>query len=397
MKEERDHALLSASSAKKWLNCPPSARLEDLFLDESSKAADEGSLAHSISELKLRKTFVEVAMTDRSYKAKLNKLKKETLYQDEMERYTDAYVDYVSKIAYSFPTSPYVAIEKKIDYSNIAPEGFGTADCVILYGSECHVIDFKYGKGVPVKAEANPQLALYALGVLLAYKAFYPIDKITLHIVQPRLDNFSSWVTNAAELTTWSEIVVKPAALLAFEGKGEFKQGTWCDDCFCRAAATCKHRADTNMELLKYEGAEPPKLLSNLAVGEILEKAQFLAKWVKKLENYALDQLVKGNEIYGWKIVEGRSNRVIQDIDAAFEALVTAGYDKALLYENKPLALTAVEQLISKEDYESVLSKYIAKPQGSPTLALYGDKRPEMKLKTTAAEDFGGDNQYKEE
>ncbi len=397
MKVERDHALLSASSAKKWLNCPPSARLEDLFPDESSKAAEEGSLAHSISELKLRKIFIEIAMTDKSYKTKLNKLKKQVLYQDEMERYTDAYVDYVSKIAYSFPPSPYIAIEKKIDYSSIAPEGFGTADCVIIYGKECHVIDFKYGKGVPVKAEANPQLALYALGVLFAYKAFYPIDKITLHIVQPRLDNFSSWVTNATELTSWSETVVKPAALLAFEGKGEFKQGAWCDDCFCRAAATCKHRADTNMELLKYEGAEPPKLLSNLAVGEILEKAQFLAKWVKKLENYALDQLVKGNEIYGWKIVEGRSNRVIQDIDAAFEALVTAGYDKALLYENKPLALTAVEQLISKEDYENVLSKYIAKPQGSPTLALHGDKRPEMKLKTTATEDFGGDNQYKEE
>ncbi|MDF2513712.1 MAG: hypothetical protein K0S04_3578 [Herbinix sp.] len=370
MSEEREHALLAASSAKKWLNCPPSARLEDLFEDKSSEAAEEGTLAHAMGELKLRKLFVEIAMSERTFKTRLNKLKKDPRYQDEMDRFTDMYVEYVSTTAYAYPTAPYIAVEKKIDYSNIAPEGFGTADCVILSGSDCHVFDFKYGKGVPVSAEANPQLSLYAVGVINAYKMFYPIDKVTLHIVQPRLNNISYWETNAKELNTWANVIVKPAAALAFDGKGEFKQGAWCDDSFCKAAAT---------------------------VGEILEKAQFLSKWVKKLEKYALDQLVKGNEIPGWKIVEGRSNRTITDFDKAFEALQAAGYEKALLYESKPLSLTEVEKIISSDDYSNILSQFIEKPQGSPTLALHNDKRPEMKLNNTAADDFGGENIYKED
>lgn len=397
MGKEREHALLAASGAKKWLNCPPSARLEDAFEDKSSEAAKEGTLAHAMGELKLRKLFIEVAMPERSYKTKLNKLKKDPLYQEEMDRFTDQYVDCISKVAYSYPATPYIAVEKKIDYSTVAPEGFGTADCVILYGSECHVFDLKYGKGIPVSAEANPQLSLYAIGVINAYKMFYPIDKVTLHIIQPRLNNISPWETTAKELIAWTNAVVKPAAELAFEGKGEFKQGAWCDDCFCKAAATCKHRADQNMELEKYEGAEPPTLLSNLAVGEILEKAQFLAKWVKKLEAYALDQIVKGNEITGWKIVEGRSNRTITDIDKAYEALSVAGYAKALLFESKPLSLTEVEKIISGDDYKNVLASFIVKPQGSPTLALQSDKRSEMKLNKSAVEEFGGENAYKEE
>lgn len=396
MSGERAHALLAASSAKKWIHCPPSARLEDQFEDQSSNAAKEGTLAHAIGELKLRKQFIEVAMTERSYKTRLSKLKKDLLYQDEMDRFTDMYVESISKVAYSYPTVPYIAIEKKIDYSTVAPEGFGTADCVILYGSECHVFDLKYGKGIPVSAEGNPQLALYAIGVINAYKLFYPIDTVTLHIIQPRLDNISSWQTNVKELQAWAEVVVKPAAQLAFEGKGEYRQGAWCDDCFCKAAATCKHRADQNMALIQYKGEEPP-LLSNMDVGKILEKAQFLAKWVKKLEKYALDQLVKGNGIEGWKIVEGRSNRVITDFDKAYEELQKAGYDKAILYESKPLTLTEVEKLISKDDYNNVLASFISKPQGAPTLALQSDKRPEIRLNTTAVEDFGGNNAYKED
>ena len=396
MSEERAHALLAASSAKKWIHCPPSARLEEIFPDKSSEAAAEGTLAHAMGELKLRKLFVEMAMKERTYKTRLTKLKKDPLYQDEMDRYTDSYTEYVSKIAYSYPSTPYIAIEKKVDYSAIAPEGFGTADCVILSNNECHVMDLKYGKGVPVYAEENPQLSLYALGVIAAYRMFYPIEKVTLHVIQPRLDNFSYWETTVTELQQWAEEVVKPAAQLAFEGQGDFCQGAWCDECFCRAAATCKHRAEVNMQLTEYEGKEPP-LITNEDVGNILEKAQFLAKWVKKLEGYALNQLIQGNDICGWKIVEGRSNRSFTDIDKAFEALQSAGYDKALLYENKPLPLTEVEKTVGKEDFKNILSPFIVKPQGSPTLALQTDKRSEMKLNTTAAEDFGGDNAFKED
>ncbi len=396
MSGERAHALLAASSAKKWIHCPPSARLEEVFPDKSSTEASEGTLAHAIGELKLRKLFVEMAMTERTYKTRLNKLKKDPLYQDEMERYTDSYADYVSKIAYSYSSAPYIAIEKKVDYSSIAPEGFGTADCVILSKNECHVMDLKYGKGVPVYSEENPQLSLYALGVITAYRMFYPIEKVILHIIQPRLDNFSSWETTVSQLQEWAEEKIMPAALLAFDGKGEFNQGSWCDECFCKAAATCKHRAKTNILLSEYEGKVPP-LLTNEDVGSILEKAQFLAKWVKKLEGYALNQLVKGNEIPGWKIVEGRSNRAFSDVDKAFEALQAAGYDKSILYENKPLPLTEVEKIIGKDDFKTILGDFIVKPQGAPTLALHGDKREQMVLNSTAAEDFGGNNAYKED
>lgn len=396
MAEERAHALLAASGAKKWLNCPPSARLEDLFEDKSSEAAEEGTLAHAIGELKLRKLFTDVTMTDRAYKTKLNKFKKDPLYQEEMDRFTDMYVECVTKVAYAFPSTPYVVVEKKVDYSSIAPEGFGTADCAVLWGSECHIFDLKYGKGVPVSAEANPQLSLYALGVIIAYQMFYPIDKVILHIAQPRLDNFSEWATNAAELKTWGEIIVKPKAALAYEGKGEFKQGEWCDSCFCKAAATCKHRADENMQIEQYT-SKNPNLLSDMAVGQILEKAQFLAKWVKKLESYALNQLVSGKDVPGWKIVEGRSNRTFTDADKAFDALIHAGYDKSILYESKPLSLTAVEKIVSSDDYKNILSEYIGKPKGAPTLALVTDKRPKMELNTSASEDFGGNNTFKED
>ena len=174
--KERKHALLSASSAKKWIHCPPSARLEDSIPEEESDYAKEGTLAHNIGELKLQKLFTDTNMTSRTYKSRLKKLQQEEHYTREMESVTDEYVDYVSGIAFGFPSAPFVAIEKRLDYSPWAPEGFGTGDCIIIYGKELHVIDFKYGKGVPVKAEGNYQLALYALGAYHEFKALFQIE-----------------------------------------------------------------------------------------------------------------------------------------------------------------------------------------------------------------------------
>nr|WP_314460679.1 DUF2800 domain-containing protein [uncultured Clostridium sp.] len=403
MSEERSHALLSASSAKKWIHCPPSARLEETFPDESSKAAEEGTLAHSFCELKLRKLFIEPGMPDKTYKAELNKLKKDTRYNPEMDRFTDDYVAYIQKIAYGYPSTPYISVEKKIDYSHVAPEGFGTADCIILCGSDLHVVDFKYGKGVVVSAEENPQMGLYAIGALAAYSLIYPIDQIMFHIVQPRVHNFSSWKTTAKDLQDWADAVVKPNALLAFKGEGDFCQGTWCDEGFCKAAGQCRHRMNENMEVLQKElnpvtgKLVSENLISNEDIGKILPLLQLVSPWIKKVEKVALNKLLSDEAVPGWKLVEGRSNRELTDATKAFKDLIAAGYKKAMLYEQKPLALTEVEKLITKEDYTTILSPYIVKPKGKPTLAPENDKRSVYQKDSTPEEDFGGENHYKEE
>ena len=166
MAEERKHALLSASSAKRWINCPPSARLSEAFPESTSDYAEEGTLAHDICELKLRKLFIEPGMSEKTFKTAHNQLKKHGQYDPEMERYTDEYVDYIQKIAYSYPVPPKIVIEKEVHYGHVARDGYGFSDCIILSGTDCHVVDFKYGKGITVSAEENPQMMLYAVGAI---------------------------------------------------------------------------------------------------------------------------------------------------------------------------------------------------------------------------------------
>jgi len=383
------------------MNCTPSARLEEQYEDKAGNAAAEGTLAHSICELKLQKIFTDQNMTTRTYNSRMKKLQSDELYDPEMERYTDAYVDYVKELAYSMPAAPMLMVEKRLDYSVYAPEGFGTGDCVMLQGEELHIFDFKYGKGVPVSAEGNPQLGLYALGAYTEYGFIYPIKKIILHIVQPRLNNFSSWETNITELLVWGEYV-KKRALLAYKGEGEFKEGEWCDSCFCKIAGTCRHRADNNMSLMQdawdvvTNREKSPATLSNEEVGNILKRAQFLASWVKKLEKHAMDTMLQGGDIPGWKLVEGRSNRAFSDTDAAIQAAISAGYDEALLYERKPVSLTEMEKLVDKEVWNNTIATFVIKPQGKPTLAPADDKRPQFQARTSAEEAFGGENQYSE-
>lgn len=398
---KREHALLSASSAHKWLYCTPSARLEAELPDTAGEAAAEGTLAHSICELKLSKIFTDQNMSARTYSSRMKKLQKEELYNPEMDRFTDEYVDYVKELAYSFPTAPTIMLEKRLDYGNWAKDGFGTGDCVLLQGSQMHIIDFKYGKGVPVSPEGNPQLALYALGALGEFGFIYPVEKVVLHIVQPRINNTACWETTKKELLAWGEYV-KGKAALAYEGAGEFVEGKYCDSCFCKIAGTCRKRAENNMALMKKawddenNRAVQPATLSNEEVGQILKDAQFLAGWIKKLEDYALKTIVAGGEIPGWKTVEGRSNRAFTDTEAAIQAAVQAGYDEALFYERKPVTLTAAEQIIEKDTWNKVIVPFITKPPGKPTLAPADDKRPAYNVKPTAEDAFGGANKYQE-
>jgi hypothetical protein len=387
---DRAHALLSASSAKRWLACTPSPRLEEQFEDKSSFYSEEGTLAHEIAELKLRK-YME-PMSRGEYTKQLNKLKKTTyndqeLYQKEMLKHTDTYLDYIKKITMGFDSNPYVAIEKRINYSAYAPEGFGTVDCLIIGGDKLYVTDFKYGKGLPVSAEDNEQMKLYALGAVTEYNFLYPIKEVHLAIIQPRLDSISEFSISVEELLAWGE-EIKPIAQKAFKGEGEFVPGEHCK--FCKVKATCRARAD-EFNALEDFGLMKPPLLSNEEVGKALEKAQHLESWVKALKDFALTESLKGNEVAGWKAVEGRGSRSFVNQDVAFEHLKENDIDEALLFERVPLTVPKIEKQLGKKEFRSLLEEpgHVKKSTGKPTLAPVSDKRKAVTNVPDASDDFG--------
>ena len=368
---ERAHAVLSASGAEKWLNCPPSARLEESYPDTSSPYAKEGTLAHEIAEFKARNYFIET-LPKRTFTSKLNKFKKDELYQNEMDEYTESYLEYIKEVAMKYPSKPYIALEKKIDFSKYVPDGYGTCDCILIHGNDMHIIDFKYGKGVPVSAENNSQLMLYALGALEAYSMLYQIDTVHLSIFQPRIDNISCFEISAANLLSWAVGEVEPKAKLAYDGIGDFKAGEHCR--FCKAQAQCRAKAESIISVFPIK--EEPALLTDDEIGLILAKAKELVSWSNAVEDYALNAILSGKEIQGWKAVEGRSVRVFSDADKAFEKIVESGTPEEMLYERKPLSLSQIEKLLGKKEFESIVSSFVIKPQGKPTLAPSDDKRP---------------------
>lgn len=379
------HAKLSASGSHKWLHCPPSANLEAQLPETTSSYAEEGRLAHAIGELKLRKHFTP--MGPKKFANELKKLQEMPHYSPEMLEHTDRYLEFVQAKAHSFSSPPYVVMERRLDYSHIAPEGFGTGDCLIIGGSVLVVIDLKYGQGVPVSAEANPQMMLYALGALKEYALLYAIDTVRLAIVQPRLGEPSEWEISAAELTAWGESI-KPTAQAAFDGKGEFCSGEWCR--FCRAKATCRARSNTMTALEAFNNMRPP-LISNEEVGDILRRAQTLKAWVTDLEEYALSALLAGETIPGWKAVEGRSKTAFApDYDTAVKVLAAAGFNKALFYRSEPETLETIDKLVGgRKKLQELLGDHLYKSPGKPTLALESDKREAVTNKVTAEEAFG--------
>ena len=380
------HALLSASSAKRWLACPPSARLTENMPDSGSGYAAEGTLAHSLCELKLRRKFE--GMKKAAFDKAAAEIRKNELYSPEMDGCTDQYIDYISRIVHGYSTKPAVIPEQRVDYSGIAPGGFGTSDCIILCGNDMHIIDFKYGKGVPVSAEDNPQLKLYALGAAREYDMLYDIRNVTLHIVQPRTeDGNSSWSLSWEALEEWGESI-RPTAELAWEGRGEFSCGDHCR--FCKAKAVCRARAEHILSEAEFS-AVPPELLSDDELGKILERARLFANWLSDIEEYALNEILNGKTVTGFKVVEGRSNRQISDLESAFAVLKDSGIEEAMLYERKPLGLTELEKLVGgKKKLTELIGGYIEKPQGRPTLVPADDKRPDYKKDMTKI--FGGNN-----
>lgn len=383
---ERAHALLSASGAHRWLVCTPSAKLEEGFQDTTSEAAKEGTLAHELAELKARHYFYTPDFGKKKYTTRANKLKKEDLWKDEMERYTDEYLDYLKVTALNLNTAPYVAIEQKLDLGNWIPEGFGTADCVMVYGNTVHVFDFKYGKGVQVDAEQNPQMLLYALGAYAAYKMLYPIEQICMTIVQPRIDHVSEWTCTLEELLSFGE-KVKERAALAIEGKGEYHPDEKACR-FCRAKAQCRARSDFNVKKAFNIGEMPP-LISAEEAGKRLLELQDIVKYQKDLQEWALSECLAGKDVPGWKAVEGRSVRDWSDMDAAFDKLIKSEMTmEEMLYEKKPLTLAQVEKLIGKKDFQDTVGEFVAKKSGKPTLVKESDKREAITNIVTAEEAF---------
>lgn len=384
----RKHAICSASGAHRWLHCPPSALLETQFPDTTSEAAKEGTLAHEICEAKLRNYFFTKEFSKRKLTNRLKKLSADPLYQKEMDGHTDAYVDFVKQAALSFAHHPSVLIEQKLDLSSIIPAGFGTADCILISGSVIHVIDFKYGKGVPVEAEGNPQMLIYAWGAYSRYSLLYPIDTVRVSIVQPRLDIFSTAEYDLDTVREFSEFVSQKAAL-AVKGGGEFKAGDWCR--FCRARKTCRARAEENVKLAGFTDRKPP-LITNMEVGEYLRMGKDVARWLSDLEDYALSECLAGREVDGWKAVEGRSRRDWVDQEKAFAAIIEAGMPEEMLYETSPLSLAKIEKLMGKKDFADTVGDFVEKSPGKPTLVQESDKRPAISNQVTAKEAFKEEN-----
>ena len=381
--KDRNHALLSASGASRWMKCNSSARLEDMFPDCSSEYAEEGTLAHEISELKLTKYLKTMSL--RTFNSKMKKLKSHKLYKPEMENYTDVYVNIIKELLMSFDKPGTAEIEKKVDFSEYVPEGFGTCDFVTVDNETLYIRDLKYGRGVPVSAQDNPQLMLYSLGAYLEFSLFKDIENINMGIIQPRLDIVSIFEISADKLMKWAENEVKPNAEKAFKGEGDFKVGQ-CT--FCRAKALCRARAEANMSLeteMKLKG----NILSNEEMGEILNRARDIVKWVKDIENYCQQAILRGEYVPGWKVVEGRSVRAFSDTEKAMEVLKEKGVAEELMYERKVLTLTQLEGVVGKKDFNEYVGDFIIKPKGKPTLVPESDKRaPYVNDVINASDDF---------
>ena len=360
------HALLNASSAHRWLTCPPLPRLENFFEKEVSEVANEGTDAHRLSEYKLRKVLGE--------KVRKPKLK---YFDKDMDSYTDDYVNYIVETIENIKKStkdPIVLIEQRLDFSNYVPDGFGTGDCIIIADKILHIIDLKYGRGVEVSAEENPQMMLYALGALNIYDALYDIDEVSLTIFQPRKYNISSEVKTVKELKSWAESELKDKAELAFKGEGIVTYGPWCQ--FSNCKAVLRARKDYHDKLTRFQLASP-HLLTDAEIEEVLEHVDDLVKWAVDVKEYATKVALETDKTWSkFKLVEGRSNRKFNDEEKVAEIALANGYTD--IYRKNLITLTDMERMMGKEVFNTLLGKHVTKPKGKVTLVPKTDSRKEL-------------------
>jgi hypothetical protein len=372
-----EHAKLSASSSHRWLNCGPSVRLEESFENTTTDAAEQGTAAHALSEYKLRK-FLKI------------KTKKPASKYDSkaLEFYTDAYVDYACELiteAYTRSNDPLVLVEQRLDYTKYAEEGFGTGDLVIVSDGILDVVDLKFGM-VRVSANDNPQLKLYALGALDLFDLLYDIELVRMTICQPRLDSISTFELSVDKLLEWAETELKPKAVLAFRGEGEFKSGEHCR--YCRASNQCRVRANSNLELAKLDFKEP-ELLTDEEMAVVLAKVKVLAAWAKDVWEYAEKEAKNGKKWPGYKVVEvkGRS-KYTDEAKIAERVLATGNYDETQIYTKNLVGVTAMKQLLGKKQFKELLGDLYTTPPGNPALVVESDKRPEWSPLDAAKRDF---------
>lgn len=404
------HALLSASSSKQWLHCPPSVRLQEGFPNESSVYAAEGTFAHEVCEYKVRKYLHE----------RVKRPQSEEYDTEEIEQITDVYAEFVISIIEQMKENgcePLAFVEERVDYSHIAPSGFGTADMLIIGKDEkgrglLHVCDFKTGKGVFVDADHNSQMMLYAIGGLAAYGFLYDVEIVRMSIIQPRLDNISTCEMPASELNAWAESI-KPIAIMAFEGKGEQHPGDWCR--FCRAKPVCKACADEALALCRedfldldagafddtaeesdmtapYEADtqtavfKQPGLIPIAELAEILPTLNRISSWIEAVFAFVSSEAINhGVPIPGYKVVEGRSKRVFTDTKAVVDTAVQNGYTD--LYKQTLITLTEFEKMMGKKKFNELLGEYVAKPPGKLALVPESDPREPVDL-TTPGQEF---------
>lgn len=380
------HALLSPSAASRWMACPASARATEGIEENTSSAAEEGTAAHALAEIKLKRALKQI--TKKKYETELDDIKATGYYNEEMEEHTDTYVNHVMEAfaeAKAKTPDATIEIEARLDFSDCIPEGFGTGDVIIIADGEMSVIDFKYGKGVEVDAENNPQMMIYALGAIRAFEDFYDIRSVWMQIVQPRLSNFSGMLRGVEHLHKWRDEELAPAAKAAWDGKGIFVPGE--DQCrFCKINRTCKARADHHMNLKETYELEKANTLTAGDIATILMQVDDLKRWAEAIKEYALEKAMEGVEIPGFKVVEGRSNRKITDEEAAAERLRKEGYTEEEIYNIKLKGITDLEKKVGKSELAQILDGVIEKPVGKPALVPETDKRPALSLSTVESE-----------
>lgn len=377
------HALLSPSSAHRWLNCTAAPRLEEGIEDKGSDFAAEGTLAHAYCAQKL-KGFL--GLPTEAEEAEIADLY-DNYHSGEMDEYTDAYVAIVlAKYAEAKERTAdaQLLVETRLSFENYIPDAFGTADAIIIADGTMEVIDFKYGKGVKVSAVDNPQMMIYALGAFDKFSFDYNIERVKMTIVQPRIDNLSEDEVSVADLTKWTDEVLRPKAREAYAGDGPQVPGSWCQ--FCKVKSQCRALVNRCQEVSKID----PNLISAEELArDVLPILPTVKTWLAGVEDYALAQALSGVTLPGYKVVEGRSVRKIIDQSGAAAALLNAGYSSEEISKPYELrSITELEKLTGKKQFAELCGAYIDKPTGKPTLAPESDKRQAI----NPADDFAGVN-----
>lgn len=386
----RAHALLNASGSSRWLNCTPSARLEDAYGEHQTTVyAQEGTLAHEFCELFLRHDVL-CTINDAEFDNRLEELMSNELFTDDMLEAVSVYTDYCTtqyESAKTISKSATIEVEQKLDLTQFVPESFGTCDCAIINEPILEIIDYKHGRGVPVYAQYNKQGMLYAIGALMKYDMCFNIDTVRITICQPRIDNISSWEISVTELLEWANNTLKPLAEMAFNGEGDLNPGDWCK--FCSVKTRCKALYEQQLEVAKYEFSTP-ELLTDEEIADVLKRAPMFTEWINSVTEYAQKRAIEQKKIWpGFKLVEGISRRKWLDEDKAAEAIFERFPEVSdeQVFATKLRCISDIEKLVGKKRFAQEMADIVIKPQGKPTLVPETDKRPAMGIED-AINDF---------